>query len=606
MTVASDRESGVAAVAAGRESFVEDTIGGARVRDGRPLIRSLGAKILALCLGFVLLPSVIFALLAFSGARNALEDAVAVQLTQAAEEGAAAVDMALTAANGEARLWAQQDLMRELVIGDVDKRVSRFLASIRESNPAYLDIVCAAPDGQVVAASTGHWLGRRVDEWPAFRLLRDRREVVSGRRKTADGERDVVDIGVRIPNPDAPGEDIGVIILLYDWQHALGLLAPVRDKLTRFGKQVAVYVRGTNGEVLGRLHADGDPGRDFAAADVMVGEAPVTVLDASWTIAMVQPRAQALLPVADLRRRWTLALLVVVLISLGIAVVAARRVVRPLREVTEATRRLASGGTDEPQLVAVRSRDEIGELAQAFNSMAGRLRQAQEKLVSTAKLAFAGELAAGVAHEVRTPLTVMRSSAQMLLDSASPRSASDAELLATLVAEVDRVEHVVSGLVELAKPGPQRLEPTRLEDVLSHVARFIDRQARAGGVTIDTEFANTRRALCDPDQIYQVVLNLAVNALQALRAGGRIVLRTADGGGDMTCFEVEDDGPGVPEPLAQRVFDPFVTGRDGGTGLGLALVRRVVESHHGSVELRNRVGRGAAFRVCLPAAGEPQ
>jgi signal transduction histidine kinase len=317
---------------------------------------------------------------------------------------------------------------------------------------------------------------------------------------------------------------------------------------------------------------------------------------------MVQPKAQALRPVADLRRRWTFALFLVVLISLGVAVIAARRIVRPLREVTDATRRLASGVSSEPQLVPVRSRDEIGELAQAFNSMSGRLRQAQEKLVSTAKLAFAGELAAGVAHEVRTPLTVMRSSAQMLLDSPSPRSVSDAELLATLVAEVDRIEHVVSGLVELAKPGPQRLEATRVDDVLARVARFLNRQAQAEGVTIQTEFAETKPALCDPDQIYQVVLNLAVNALQALQGGGRIMLRTLNNGDDMTCFEVEDDGPGIPEELAVRIFDPFVTGRDGGTGLGLALVRRVVESHHGTVELRNPVSRGTAFRVCLPAA----
>jgi signal transduction histidine kinase len=190
----------------------------------------------------------------------------------------------------------------------------------------------------------------------------------------------------------------------------------------------------------------------------------------------------------------------------------------------------------------------------------------------------------------------------MLLDSSSPRSASDAELLATVVSEVDRIEHVVSGLVELAKPSPQRLEPIRLDDVLSRVARLLSRQASAQGVTIETEFAATRAALCDSDQIYQVALNLIVNALQALHAGGSVILRTLDNGGGLTSFEVEDDGPGVPESLAQRIFDPFVTARHGGTGLGLALVRRVVESHHGTVELRNQAGRGAVFRVSLPAA----
>jgi signal transduction histidine kinase len=277
-----------------------------------------------------------------------------------------------------------------------------------------------------------------------------------------------------------------------------------------------------------------------------------------------------------------------------------------LREVTDATRELASGLTGEPRLVPVRSADEIGELAGAFNSMSQRLRTAQEELVSTAKLAFAGELAAGVAHEVRTPLAVMRSSAQMLLDSPSPRSASDAELLATLVSEVDRIEHVVSGLVELAKPGPQRLEATRLEDLLSRTATFLGRQAHGQGVEIETDFApDAKPALCDPEQVYQVMLNLVVNALQALEGGGCIVLRTCRDGGEMTGFEVQDDGPGIPDDLRQRIFDPFVTGRVGGTGLGLALVRRVVESHHGAIETESRSGKGTTFRVHLPAANGP-
>jgi signal transduction histidine kinase len=288
---------------------------------------------------------------------------------------------------------------------------------------------------------------------------------------------------------------------------------------------------------------------------------------------------------------------------LAIASWLARQFMRPLDEVTRATSRIAAQPQAELPLLPVRSRDEVGQLTESFNTMTTELKRSQEEALSAAKFAFAGELAALVAHEVRTPLSVMRSSAQMLANPAPAGAADNAELVETIVAEVDRVERVVTALIQLARPLDQRLAPTALRDVLSRAADFTAAHAERQQVQISCEFANgDRPAMCDPDQTYQVVLNLLVNAVQALPHGGHIWLRTLGEAHGTVGFEVADDGPGVPREIRDRLFRPFVTGRAEGTGLGLAFVERVVKAHRGSVSMRSGADRGTVFEVRLPVA----
>jgi signal transduction histidine kinase len=206
-----------------------------------------------------------------------------------------------------------------------------------------------------------------------------------------------------------------------------------------------------------------------------------------------------------------------------------------------------------------------------------------------------------VAHEVRTPLSVTRSSAQMLAAPASRGDSHHAELVEAIVAEVDRVARVVNGLLQLARPLEQRPEPTRIRDVLARAADFVAAEAKRQRVDLSCDFAADPVALCDPEQIYQVVLNLVVNALQALAPGGSVRLRTLAAEAGSVGFAVADDGPGLPAEIRDRVFQPFVTAREGGTGLGLAFVERIVKAHRGAVTVQSEPGRGTVFEVRLPA-----
>ena len=172
-----------------------------------------------------------------------------------------------------------------------------------------------------------------------------------------------------------------------------------------------------------------------------------------------------------------------------------------------------------------------------------------------------------------------------------------------IIEEVDRLDRVVGGLLELARPREPLIEPTPLAPLLARALDFADGQAREKNISIERVLAaDSCPARCDPEQIYQVALNLIVNALQMVPGGGRITVRTLPRHDGHVGFEVIDDGPGIPPDAREQVFTPFFTLREGGTGLGLALVQRVVRAHHGTVSVDSTVGGGATFRVVLPAA----
>jgi signal transduction histidine kinase len=301
-------------------------------------------------------------------------------------------------------------------------------------------------------------------------------------------------------------------------------------------------------------------------------------------------------------RRLAFALGAVLAVGLAVATLLADRVARPLRELTLAAKKIASGQATVP-VVSTTSRDEVGELAAAFNQMAIDLRRAQSEVLEAAKFAFVGELAAGVAHQVRTALGVLRSSAQLLAPARDSSDAETRELVQIMHDELDHLAAVVNQLVNLGRPRELAIEPTRLAGVVGRAAEFVDPQARAKGVTIRRASNGTDPlALCDEEQIYQVALNLLVNAVQLSASGGEVVLALLAPEERCVGFEVRDQGPGIAEELREKIFQPFFTRREGGVGLGLTLVQRVVREHGGRLSVESEVGKGSVFRVELPAA----
>jgi len=218
-----------------------------------------------------------------------------------------------------------------------------------------------------------------------------------------------------------------------------------------------------------------------------------------------------------------------------------------------------------------------------------------------------GELAAGVAHEVRTSLGVLRSSAQMLGQDLSRAGRPEvAELVEMIRDEVARLSRVVDDLLTLDRPRALHLEPTPLSLPLQRAAEFVEAQARQKSVHIDAKQADVEAIVsCDREALQNVCVNLLVNAVQALSPGGRIELRSFPPEAGFASFHVSDDGPGIPNDQRVRVFEPFRTGRDAGVGLGLTFVKRVVHEHGGRIAVEASPSGGACFRVELPLSEDP-
>jgi signal transduction histidine kinase len=239
--------------------------------------------------------------------------------------------------------------------------------------------------------------------------------------------------------------------------------------------------------------------------------------------------------------------------------------------------------------------------------LAGRRRDAEisrlrREVAEAGHLAALGRLAGSVAHEVRNPLSAVRGLVQYLAKGEEPGSKKE-EYASAAVAEVDRLERVVSGLLEYTRPKEPRRVALDVEESLRSVMNLMSDDPRADGVDISlTVEPDLAQVQADPDQIRQVLVNLVINALDALDGRGKLVISARNMGGGVE-VEVADNGPGLPPGDPEQVFDPFFSTRERGTGLGLAIARRIMRSHGGDIAAGNGPQGGASFSLILPASG---
>jgi len=227
----------------------------------------------------------------------------------------------------------------------------------------------------------------------------------------------------------------------------------------------------------------------------------------------------------------------------------------------------------------------------------------QEKVKRSEKLAAIGELAAGVAHEIRNPLSSIRGFAQFLRHSLKDKP-QEKEYAETMVAEVDRINRVVTDLLTFARPMAVEVSPTDITELIEHTVRLAEADALSRDVKFQMKISDLTKLPLDANQITQALLNLLLNALQAVPPKGNIEigaeLNTAD---SRLHLWVKDDGPGIPKNQIEKIFEPFYTTREKGTGLGLAIVHKIVENHNGEIRIDSPpkgMPRGCCFSIIIP------
>lgn len=294
-----------------------------------------------------------------------------------------------------------------------------------------------------------------------------------------------------------------------------------------------------------------------------------------------------------------LAVLLGILMTLGVVVM-----LRPLKRLREAAGRIASG--EYEHRISVEGPTEIAELAQEFNVMGQAIQERSLELVRTERLATAGKMAAMITHEVRNPLSSIGLNTELLEEelAALPAERVDEaqELCRSINKEVYRLTEITEEYLQLARLPTPKLQSESLERVVRSVVEFVRDQLRSRGVEVELDLEEEGPSLkLDEAQIRQALLNLIRNAADAVEdvPNGLVSLRVAhsEKGAELV---VEDNGPGIPEEMIERIFEAFVSTKNSGTGLGLALTQQIIRDHGGTIEVCNSATGGAVFRIKFP------
>lgn len=230
----------------------------------------------------------------------------------------------------------------------------------------------------------------------------------------------------------------------------------------------------------------------------------------------------------------------------------------------------------------------------------GEVRRLQDEIRRKEKLAAIGDLAAGVAHEIRNPLSSIKGIASYYKSKFEDGS-EDKEMAGVMIEEVDRLGRVISELLEFARPAKLNRKPSNMNELLEHSARLVQQEAMAKNVQIQLNLASdSAKADVDPDRLSQCFLNIYLNALQAMENGGQLTIASSIRNGGSVTIDIKDNGAGISADDLSKIFDPYFTTKPKGTGLGLAIVHKIIEAHQGLVKVRSATGQGTVFSIILP------
>lgn len=309
-------------------------------------------------------------------------------------------------------------------------------------------------------------------------------------------------------------------------------------------------------------------------------------------------------------------LVILGLLAAGISVVMIRFLRRPLDRITQCMSQVEEGDLTV-RMEAIQD-DEIGQLMAGFNSMVDNLAQAQNELERyhyqqmerVDRLASVGEMAAGLAHEIKNPLAGISGAINVLsddYDQEDPRR----EVMQQIQNQIARLDKTVNDLLYFGKPGKPEFAFADINALLKQTLLFVAQHPEAKNISRVDEMTRELPAVwVDHKQIQQVVLNIALNAVQAMTDGGMLTVETdrfRNDSGDWVRIQIADTGPGISAEALDKIFTPFFTTKTQGTGLGLPICRQLMENNGGSLEVESEVGKGTRFVLLLPVlAQQPQ
>ncbi|TAN49616.1 MAG: HAMP domain-containing histidine kinase [Methylococcaceae bacterium] len=585
-------------------------------------------------LSLTLVSVTVLTALAFFQARLALKQEITRHLSGQASALMDQIDRLMYERLVNIHTWSHLEIMQEIRVRDVDKRLSRFLQDMKTHYGIYERLYATDQNGVVVASTSPDLVGLTVPAAASLTVaLPDGVVFLQPLDLVNLHDQTPTTLPIRAPVDNAFGAgELGNLHVHYDWQNLLQLL----DRLAEAGGNDArrmIMLLNQDGQIIAAsadLRRQGLLGRRLApqwlpsaATDDSVNDDPDGVLNVGpvlighakssdyhslqnlgWSLLVAEPVASAFQPIERMKLAFFLLLVVTGIVAVTLAQGVSGFIAKPIVQLTQFTRRFMrfQSIADAPEASVVpRGHGELGELTSAFVQMIEALEQSRQNLVRAAKLATVGELAAIMAHEVRTPLGILRSSAQML--KREPQlSAEGREMLDFIVSESDRLNQLVSTLLDAARPRAPQFRDHSLHAVIKRAVDLLGHQAQKKNIRLASELqAADSHLSCDDEQILQVLLNLVLNAIQHTPDHGTVRVSCSDDT-QALLIDVDDNGPGVPIDQRPQIFDPFFTRREGGIGLGLAVVQQIVAVHQGRISIEDSPLGGARFHLWLPRA----
>lgn len=428
-----------------------------------------------------------------------------------------------------------------------------------------------------------------------------------------DRIKDIVYQGVKYK-----GKDIGTATI-FQWDVRISTNVKTSEGLRAIGTRVS-------SDVYEKVLENGEPfiGRAYVVnADYITAYDPIKNVRGEVIGMLYVGILEA--PYIDKRNELVLSFFLVAILGIILAqlmvVFVTSRITKPLKGLVFATERIAQGDLDYE--VPVASADELGNLATSFNKMTKtlkssdeeiqkrstaleranqELRETQVQLIQTEKLSSLGRLAAGVAHELNNPLTGVMTFSHLLLKNAQDEATKrDLEII---IRETTRCREIIKGVLDFARQNPPQRKLCYINGVIEKTLSLLQHQAVFHNITIERKLNELLPQIwIDENQIEQVVMNIALNAAEAMNGQG--ILSVSSGvsqGGDFVEVRVSDTGMGIPQENLSKIFDPFFTTKDPqrGTGLGLSVSYGIIQKHHGDIIVESEVGKGTTFTVRLP------
>lgn len=534
-----------------------------------------------LLLAFILaglLPAMVVSFLSFYQAREALKQEIMRDMRTLSITIANNVERVMFERFQNVHLWSQLAIMQDIQIGDVDKRLAAFLSELAEGyGDMYHSIEVVNTEGAIVASSDSRFIGKTKKPsqiW--FQVHISNKSLIVSKINNH-----TLAISQAIISTES-SKVLGYLIVNFNWKIIQNLLNQSEQSST------SVQLTDENGHSLlastnwPKIHTQHGM---HATSHFNSSTMP------NWQINIDKLHSVAAAPVHRLGYVF-LALLIATLFFAAILVTPiAQAITHPLSQLTDYVRKYMLNKSASPPNTGP---PEVQELGFAFEKLIQELDQSQAQLTRAAKLAVVGEMAAAMSHEIRTPLGILRSSAN-LLERESKLSKEGHEVVGFIISETERLNKLVSTLIDAARPRLPVMTTIDLSALIQRTMSLLATQAEAKKITL--EFINKQQGVymqADHDQMTQVLMNLLINAIQILPTHGKVQIILEINRGNFL-LRVSDNGPGIAIENQAQIFEPFFTQRAGGVGLGLAVVRQIVQAHHGEIYYQTGLLGGAEF-----------